>query len=354
MMRGLPMDFPDDPKVRKTDDVFMFGPAFLVHPITRAMYHPGNPPPPTVPTEALRTPDGQPGLAVQYFAGLDFEKPAGQTTDSKLEHNWPGPPLANPPPGLDGFDNFSARWEGTLTAPEDGEYELGLEYDDGVRLFLDGKLLIDDWSFGAKRYRSAKLALTKGQAAALKIEFHQGGQTRFVRFAWRTPSEARALIERPKTLDNSMVTYLPAGADWYDFQTGERFTGGQTVTKHCPLDTFPVYVRAGSIVPMSPEGLQYATERPDAPYELRIYPGADATFTLYEDDNETYAYEQGQRATYDLVWDDATRTLRIGARQGSFPGMVAERTLVISLRVPGSDAVREVRYTGQPLTVQFP
>ncbi|HPN99531.1 MAG TPA: glycoside hydrolase family 31 protein [Opitutaceae bacterium] len=354
MMRGLPMDFPDDPKVRKTDDVFMFGPAFLVHPITRAMYHPGNPPPPTVPTEALRTPDGQPGLAVQYFAGLDFEKPAGQTTDSKLEHNWPGPPLANPPPGLDGFDNFSARWEGTLTAPEDGEYELGLEYDDGVRLFLDGKLLIDDWSFGAKRYRSAKLALTKGQAAALKIEFHQGGQTRFVRFAWRTPSEARALIERPKTLDNSMVTYLPAGADWYNFQTGERFTGGQTVTKHCPLDTFPVYVRAGSIVPMSPAGLQYATERPDAPYELRIYPGADATFTLYEDDNETYAYERGERATYDLVWDDAKRTLRIGARQGSFPGMVAERTLVISLRVPGSDAVREVRYAGQPLTVQFP
>ena len=59
-------------------------------------------------------------------------------------------------------------------------------------------------------------------------------------------------------------------------------------------------------------------------------------------------------ATYEIKWDDATRTLRIGARQGSFPGMVAERTLVISLRVPGSDAVREVRYAGQPLTVQFP
>lgn len=353
MMRGLPMDFPDDPKVRQTDDAFLFGPAFLVHPVTRAMYHPGNPPPPTVPTEALRTPDGQPGLAVQYFAGVDFEKPAGKTVDAKLEHNWPGPPLANPPPGLAGFDNFSARWEGTLTAPENGEYELGLEYDDGVRLFVDGKLLIDDWSFGAKRYRSAKLAFAKGRPAALKVEFHQGGQTRYVRFAWRTPSEARALVERPKTLDNSMTTYLPAGADWYDFQTGERLAGGRTVTKHCPLDTFPVYVRAGSIVPMGPADLQYATERPDEPYEIRIYPGADATFTLYEDDNETYGYERGERATYELKWDDAACTLRIGARQGSFPGMVATRELKLILVSAGAATERTVRYTGEACEVRL-
>jgi alpha-D-xyloside xylohydrolase len=353
MMRGLPMDFPDDPKVRKTDDAFLFGPAFLVHPVTRAMYHRSEPPPPTVPTEALRTPDGQPGLAVQYFAGVDFEKPAGKTVDTKLEHNWPGPPLANPPPGLAGFDNFSARWEGTLTAPEDGEYELGLEYDDGVRLFVDGTLLIDDWSFGAKRFRSAKLSLAKGRPAALKVEFHQGGQTRYVRFGWRTPSEARALIERPKTLDNSMVTYLPAGADWYDFRTGQRHAGGQSVTMNCTLGAFPLYVRAGSIVPMGPADLQYATERPDAPYEIRIYPGADATFTLYEDDNETYAYERGERATYDLVWDDANRTLRIGARQGSFSGLVAERELKVVLVSAAAVPAHTIRYTGVAAEVRF-
>jgi len=291
---------------------------------------------------------------VQYFAGVDFEKPAGKTIDTTLEHAWPGPPLANPPPGLDGFDNFSARWEGTLTAPEEGEYEFALEYDDGARLHLDGRLLIDDWSYGAKRLRSAKVTLARGQKVAVKAEFHQGGQSRFFRLAWRTPSELHALANQPKNSDFSSATYLPAGADWYGFWTGQRHTGGQSITMDCPLGSFPLYVRAGSIVPMGPADLQYATERPDAPYEIRIYPGADATFTLYEDDNETYAYERGQRATYELVWDDATRTLRIGARQGSFPGMVAERTLVISLRVPGSDAVREVRYTGQPLTVQFP
>jgi alpha-D-xyloside xylohydrolase len=331
----------------------MFGPAFLVHPVTRAMYHLSDPPMATIPAEVLRTPDGQPGLAVQYFAGVDFDRPAGKTVDTNLEHAWPGPPLANPPPGLDGFDNFSARWEGTLTAPEDGEYEFGVDYDDGARLHLDSKLLVDDWSYGAKRFRSAKIALTRGQKVAVNAEFHQGGQSRYFRLGWRTPSALHALANRPKTLDNSMETYLPTGADWYDFRTGERFAGGRTVTKNCPIDSFPLYVRAGSIVPMGPPDLQYATERPAAPYEIRIYPGANATFTIYEDDNETYAYERGERATYDLVWNDAARTLNIGARQGSFPGLVAERELNISV-VGGSDhASRTIRYAGAPIVVRL-
>ena len=272
----------------------------------------------------MQTPDGKPGLAVQYFEGVDFDRPAGSTIDEQVEHTWPGPPLANPPSGLTGFDNFSARWEGIVTAPEDGEYEFGVEYDDGARLYLDGKLVVEDWSFGAKRYRVAKITLAKDQKLPVKAEFHQGGQDRFFRLGWRTPSERRALAARTTELDNTMETYLPAGADWYDFWTGERFSGGRTVKKDCPLDRFPLYVRAGSIVPMGP-AMQYATERPDAPYEIRIYPGADARFTIYEDDNETYAYERGERATYDLVWDDAAKTLRIGARQGSFPGMVVRR-----------------------------
>ncbi|HEY0946586.1 MAG TPA: TIM-barrel domain-containing protein [Opitutaceae bacterium] len=360
MMRGLPMDFPDDPKVRKTDDAFMFGPAFLVHPITRAMYHLSDPPPTTIPAEVLQTPEGQPGLAVQYFDGLDFDRPAGRTVDVKLEHTWPGPPLANPPPGLTGFDNFSARWEGTLTAPEDGEYEFGVEYDDGARLFLDGKLVVNDWGFGPKRYRSAKVSLAKNQKLSVKAEFHQGRQERHFRLGWRTPSARRALASRTKALNNTVETYLPQGSDWYDFWTGERLHGGQTATKDCPLDMFPLYVRAGSIVPMGP-ALQYATERPDAPYELRIYPGANARFTIYEDDNETYSYEQGERATYDLVWDDAAKTLRIGDRRGSFPGMVATRELNVMLIAPKqSDGTTNlqsgpklIRYDGRATEVEF-
>jgi alpha-D-xyloside xylohydrolase len=360
LMRGLPMDFPDDPKVRKTDDAFMFGPAFLVHPITRAMYHPSDPPPATIPAQALQTPDGRPGLAVQYFEGVDFERPAGATIDEKVEHQWPGPPLANPPPGLAGFENFSARWEGTVTAPEDGEYEFAVEYDDGARLFLDGKLVAEDWSFGAKRYRTAKIVLAKGQKLPVKAEFHQGGQQRFFRLGWRTPSERRVLAAATKELNNTMETYLPVGADWYDFGTNERFTGGQTVKKTCPLDTLPVYVRAGAIVPMGP-AVHYVNEQPAAPYEIRIYPGADVKFTIYEDDGETYAYEKGQRATFDLTWHDATKTLNVGARQGSFPGMIAERKLSIVVIAPKSGTASEtvptsaktINYRGASAEVKF-
>lgn len=351
LMRGLPMDFPDDCRVRRTDDAFMFGPAFLVHPITRAMYHASAPPAATIPTAALRTPDGQPGLAVRYFHGVDFDRPAGSTVDQIIDHDWPGPPLANPPPGLDGFDNFSARWEGTITAPETGEYEFGVEYDDGARLYLDGKLRVEDWGYGTKRYRRAFVPLTQGQIVAVKAEFHQGGQSRSFRLAWRTPSERRRMAEAGRELDNTSETYLPAGCDWYDFRTNERFQGGRSVKLACPLHTFPLYVRAGSIVPMGPADLQYATERPDAPYTIRIYPGADATFTIYEDDNETYAYEQGRRATYELVWRNATRTLGIGARQGSFPGMTAVRELRVEL--VGGKETKTTRYAGQPIAVTF-
>jgi len=324
------------------------------------MYHQSDPPPDTIPTGALETLDGKPGLAVQYYEGVSFDRPAGSAIDEHVEHSWPGPPLANPPAGLTGFDNFSARWEGVVTAPEDGEYEFGVEYDDGARLYLDGKLVIEDWSFGAKRHRIAKITLAKGQKLPVKAEFHQGGQERFFRLGWRTPSQRRSLAERTTELDNTVETYLPAGTDWYDFWTGERFAGGRTVKKDCPLDRFPLYVRAGSIVPMGP-AVQYATERPDAPYEIRIYPGADARYTIYEDDNETYAYERGERATYDLVWDDAAQTLRIGVRQGSFPGMVARRKITALLMAPGGDAVSpaaqkavaSVVYTGEPVALKL-
>jgi alpha-D-xyloside xylohydrolase len=361
LMRGLPMDFPDVTALRKVDDAYMFGPAFLVHPVTRAMYHPSDPPPANVPTRVLRTPDGQPGLSVRYFDGVNFERAAGTAVDLEVEHAWPGPPVAEPPPGLTGFENFSARWEGTLTAPESGEYEIGIEYDDGGRLFVDGERLVDDWSYGAKRYRGAKVALTKGRAVSLRVEFHQGGQSRYLRLGWRTPAERRALENARKTIDDVMETYLPDGADWYDFWTNARFAGGQTVRKQCPLDVFPLYVRAGSIVPMGP-ALQYATERPGAPYEIRVYPGADARFTIYEDDNETYAYEKGQHAIYDLAWTEATHTLSVGPRQGSFPGLVTERELRIVLmapsQAPGAASapadVRSVLYSGEPIEVKLP
>ncbi len=353
MMRGLPMDFPDDAKARKIDDQFMFGRSFLVHPVTRAIYRAGTPPPPAIPAENLQTPDGRPGVAVEYFEGRNFEKSAGKLVEPKIDHAWPGPPLAEPPAGLHGLENFSGRWTGFIVASEDGEHEIGVEGDDGFRLWLDGKLVAEDWRDLAARFKGTKITLTKGQRVSFKIDYYQGRHDRLLRLSWRTPGQLAA-----GGVNNIVETYLPVGADWYDFWTNQRHSGGQTVGKACPLDTFPLYVRAGSIVPMSPV-MQYATEKPGAPYEIRVYPGADAVFTLYEDDNETYAYEKGQRATVQLHWDDAKRTLSVGKREGSFPGMIAERELRVVLAdgPAGAGAAevagRSVRYTGKALKVKL-
>jgi alpha-D-xyloside xylohydrolase len=138
-----------------------------------------------------------------------------------------------------------------------------------------------------------------------------------------------ALLVNPVTDPgvDSRRLYLPQ-ATWHDFWTGERIPGGGFITAQAPLETLPLYVRAGSILPMGPF-VQYTSEKPADPIELRIYPGADGDFTLYEDDGETYSYEKGAYSTIGMHWDDAKRTLTIGERKGDFPGMLQRRTFNI-------------------------
>jgi alpha-D-xyloside xylohydrolase len=119
--------------------------------------------------------------------------------------------------------------------------------------------------------------------------------------------------------------YLPGSTGWYDFWTGKQETSGKQITAAAPIDILPLYIRAGSIIPMGPL-VQYVNEKPDGPIELRIYRGADGTFTLYEDDGRTYAYEKGAYATIPISWNQATQTLTIGQRVGTFPEMIKERT----------------------------
>jgi alpha-D-xyloside xylohydrolase len=354
MMRGLAMDFPDQAALRKVDDTYMFGPAFLVQPITRPMFHAVLPPPATVPPTQLRTPDGEAGLLLEYFEGMNFEKPASRTIDTVIEHTWPGPPLGSLPPGLGSLDRFSARWTGQLIAGESGEHEIGVEGDDGFRLWLDDRLVVEDWADGGPRFKGARLALREGQAVKLRIDYYQDTGGRMLRLGWRTPSQQRELAGLERRLDRRQATLLPAGCDWIDFWTLDRHAGGRSVEREYALDEFPLFVRAGSIVPLGPV-VEYADQWPDAPLELRIYPGADAGFTLYEDDGKTYGYERGERATTVLRWDDAHRTLHVAAREGRFPGLVAERTWHVRLMTAPGQAgpARTLRYEGRPAALHF-
>ena len=120
----------------------------------------------------------------------------------------------------------------------------------------------------------------------------------------------------------------------------------------------PLYVRAGSIVPLGPDE-EWSTQKPADPIELRVYPGADGDFTLYEDENDNYDYEKGVHATIPIHWDDAKHTLTIGDREGEFPGMLKERTFRIvfvdanhgSGIAPAATADQEVKYAGTKVTV---
>jgi alpha-D-xyloside xylohydrolase len=135
-----------------------------------------------------------------------------------------------------------------------------------------------------------------------------------------------AILVSPVTTQGatSRRVYLPK-ATWYDFWTGAKVEGAKYVDAEAPLEKLPLYVRAGSIVPMGPT-MEWSTEKPADPIEIRVYPGADGDFTLYEDENDNYDYVKGQHATIPLHWDDAAKTLTIGARQGSFSGMLEKHT----------------------------
>ena len=186
---------------------------------------------------------------------------------------------------------------------------------------------------------------------------------------WRTNEKVReigdqylfgpSIMVNPVTQDGatSRSVYLPPAAGWYDFWTGEELKGDQTLLAAAPLDRMPLYVKAGSILPLGP-AVEYAMEAPDAPLELRIYRGVDADFTLYEDEGDTYDYEKGEHAIIPLHWDDATSTLTIGARQGSYPGMAPNRKFRVVLVRPANgtgmneaSANREVDYSGSAVSV---
>ncbi|MBI3477108.1 MAG: glycoside hydrolase family 31 protein [Acidobacteria bacterium] len=151
--------------------------------------------------------------------------------------------------------------------------------------------------------------------------------------------------------------YLPA-ATWYDFWSGVTAEGGKQITADAPLDRLPLFVRAGSIVPLGPD-VEWSTQVAADPIELRVYRGADGDFTLYEDENDNYNYEKGAYATIPLHWDEGKQTLTIGERQGQFPGMLTNHTFRVVFVTeahgagiaPFATPDRIVSYTGKTLTI---
>ena len=170
-----------------------------------------------------------------------------------------------------------------------------------------------------------------------------------------------ALLINPVTeyKARSRSVYLPAGTNWYDLESGRYYKGGQFVQANAPYTKIPVYVKAGSIIPFGP-AIQYSDEKPADPIRLFVYAGKDGTFTLYEDENVNYNYEKGAYSVIPMRYNEKTRSLTIGARQGEFPGMLKTRTFEVVWITPenpaGLDfdkpAQTSILYDGAELVIQ--
>jgi len=171
-----------------------------------------------------------------------------------------------------------------------------------------------------------------------------------------------AILVSPVTAAGATTrpVYLPADNVWFDFWTGKSIPGGQTIAALAPIQTIPLFVRAGSIIPLGPP-TESAMGKEADPIELRIYPGKDGAFNLYEDEGDNYNYEKGIRAVIPITWNDSRGMLTIGARQGEFPGMLKNRIFRI-IRVrddvgagpsPSESADKEISYNGQAIDMQL-
>ena len=354
IMRGLPMDFADDRETYSIDDQFMFGPAIMVSPVTQYMYH--RPPEDSILIipEHFKTKDGRPGLTAKYYCDDEFKKLCHEAVEPNINVYW----YTGWPSFITG-PKFSMRWEGKLIPAQIGKYRFHIKSFGPRRVFLDGQELPHNYDSVESYTIPVELQAGKEYDFAFETSNAVLGAFRAQMF-WKTPEiHAREATFEPR--QKTRAVYLPAGNQWFDFWTGETFSGGQSVVADAPIDKIPLMVKSGSILPMGPF-VQYATEKPADPIELRIYPGADGSFTLYEDENDNYNYEKGVYSTIDFHWDDAKRQLKIDARKGTFPGMLQARTfhIVIVRKGVGTGAEvtdkpdKVISYQGEQQIVSLP
>ena len=151
------------------------------------------------------------------------------------------------------------------------------------------------------------------------------------------------------TQSKEMEVYLPSGNKWYNYWTNEDFDGGQKLKIKTSLDRIPLFVRAGSIIPIGPD-VQYTNEKKWDNLIINVYPGADGTFTLYEDEGDNYNYESGAYTEIPMKWNDTSHTLTIGSKKGSYNGMLSERKFTV--RTPNGNE-KTITYKGKKVTVKM-
>jgi alpha-D-xyloside xylohydrolase len=354
MMRVLPMDFSLDKKTYSINDQFMFGSALMVCPVTEYMLH--RPPSSSVliTSNHFKTTDGKQGLEATYFKDVKYKEQSLAKIDSNININW----YATGRPDYVTDSTLAIRWKGKLIASETGKHQFHIKCYGPKRILLNGKELT--FTYKSVEAYTEKVDLEAGKEYDFVMETENGtpGALR-VELYWKTPSifaQEKQIEKRKQTRE----VYVPANNQWIDFWTGTPIKGGQTYSADAPIDKIPLLVRAGSIIPMGPY-VQYTTEKLNHPLEIRVYPGADGSFELYEDENDNYNYEKGAFATINFKWDNAKHLLTIGKRNGSFAGMQQQREFKIIIVSktkgfgiePSATPDKTIKYDGNETIVTF-
>jgi alpha-glucosidase (family GH31 glycosyl hydrolase) len=337
LLRRLDLDFPQFPEAAREDE-FLLGKNILVAPVLQDSWQ-------VLPGEWLKTAGGQTGLRAEFFANENLAgAPAFTRTEAKMDFNWnrtaPAPNFPR--------THFSARWSGTVEVPAAaGDVKLAALADDGVRVWLDGREVVDAWGPHDSTTSEASGGLTAGVPHRIRVEYLQLDYDAVLKLQWqpaKTPAARR-------------VAWLPPG-DWINAWNGEIISGPATVTNFVPLDHIPLFVRSGTLLPLAPE-MQFTGEKPWSPVALDLYPRAGATNTasLYEDDTQTTAYQRGEFRTTQIAVaaDDRGKSLRvmIDAAKGNFSGALAERSWTLRIHPTTgwakNSAPGEVRLDGKKL-----
>lgn len=321
IMRGLAMDYTHDKTVYNIDDQFMFGPSIMACPVTE--YQKYTPPlrSTTINPNVFTTNDGKKGLQAQFYKDKAYKTLGLDTIVSNIDVFW-----YTGRPNYVTDSMFAIRYTGKITPTESGPYQFHLKSFDAKRLRINGKQLKMVYTSVEQYTEVIQLEAGKSYTFELETENTSTGAARMI-LNWKTPTlfAAEKITEKRKT---TREVYLPKGTAWVDFWTGKTYQGGTTITADARIETMPLYVPAGSIIPMGPF-VQYASEKPYDNLEIRIYKGANGTFSLYEDEDDGYNYEKGIYSTIDFAWNNSTNELTISNRKGSFPGMLQTRKFSI-------------------------
>ncbi|HXT10017.1 MAG TPA: TIM-barrel domain-containing protein [Candidatus Angelobacter sp.] len=311
LLRRLDLDYPQFSEASH-DDEYLLGENILVAPVVDSPLN-------TVPPEWLKSPDGQPGLRADYFANENLSgAPILTRTDKAIDFDWnygsPGPGIPN--------DHFSARWTGSIEVPpKAGDIILATLEDDGARVWVDDKQIIDAWGAHDAVTSEASSALSPGKHQ-LRVEYLEQQYKASLRLQFQPPGK-----------DVARQVWIPPG-HWINAWDGNVVSGPEMITNATPLEQIPLFIRSGTILPLAPE-MEFTGQKPWSPITLDIYPqtGETNSTIIYEDDGQTTAYRAGKfRKTLVTVSSNEQQagvTVEIGAAKGDFQGALPQRGWIL-------------------------